>query len=218
MVREPTRRTLRRQGVTYSASRRDLSGILVPMGRAQAGKCQRSISAQWADQSGAIRRSDHPRASLERIDLLTDDALDSYRRAYPEQSEAALEAHELLLTALATRMAEVDAAAVAALQSRTRERPILAVVVCVSCGAFEVSRGSRRWDVDRAMRRTGIAERDLMRVAMVLAEAWAEVPEAPPDLDALRSHQIRELLELAGADVDHVTLRDQYGGERRSPV
>lgn len=178
--------------------------------RAQQDRCTRSIAEQLADSSGAVRRADHPRAGLHRLDLLDDDALDRYRDRYPEQATAAFEASDLLLEALDDRAAPLDDAA-RAIEDHVQERPVLVVVVCSECGRFEISRSARPWDVDRAMRRSGVAERDLVRVSVLLTEAWAEVNEPAPRLDTLSSTQLEELRALAGEDVDFASVRAVYG-------
>jgi hypothetical protein len=181
---------------------------------ARVEQCTRTIAEQVADPSGAIRRVDHPRDALQRLDLLDDVELDQYRARHPDRSAAALDAHELLLEAFENRAQEIDEAARRALEDRIRERPLLTVVVCTECGRFEVCRSARRWDVDRAMRRSSVSERDLVRVAVLLAEAWAEVDEHPPQLDVLTVDQINELRALIGQDVDYASLRSAYGRPR----
>jgi hypothetical protein len=97
--------------------------------------CTPSIAEQWADRSGSVRRTNHP---IDRLDLLDDAGLDGYRTAFPETSAQAFDAHELLLRAMQSRVAQIDEAARQALEDRIRERPLLTVVVYLAFGGFEV--------------------------------------------------------------------------------
>lgn len=180
--------------------------------------CSRALQEQVADATGAIRRTDHPRSDVQRLDLLDDRTLDRFRAQHGALADQALDAHHELLAALETRLAAVEEAARQALEDRIVERPILTVFVCLSCGASDVAGAKRRWDVDRAMRRSGLAERDLLAIARLLAEAWAEVPSAPPALDAFSAEELHDLLALVGEDVDLATLRESYGPPRAAFV
>ena len=178
-------------------------------------QCARPLASQVADRTGAVRRADHPPQAVHRLDLLSDDDLERYRTRFPQLSAEALQAYDLLTVAMEERVAAVEEAARVALEGRIRERPILGVFVCTSCGAFEVARSTRRWDIDRAMRRSGMNERELLAVALLIAECWIEVAEPPPTLDAITTEMLHELHALVGQDVDHATVRARCGGSDR---
>lgn len=178
-------------------------------------RCKRLLADQVADSTGALRRVDHPRDSVHRLDLLDDAQLDAFRVRHRERAERALDAHHMLLEAVELRVAAIEEAARVALEDRIAERPILTVFVCLECGASDVAGAKRRWDVDRALRRTTLPERDLLAVAMLLAEAWAEVAGPPPPLDEFAATQIAELRALVGEDVDLASVRTTYGPANR---
>lgn len=83
------------------------------------------------------------------------------------------------------------------------EKPILAVFVCLACGAFEAAATTRPWPVDRAMRRAGLGERDILAVVQLIESASAN---PAPELDAISAEGLRELVALVGHDVDLVAL------------
>jgi hypothetical protein len=95
---------------------------------------------------------------VQRIDLLDDEGLDRFRARHPERSAEAMDAavavEEELERALALR--GIDGAI-----ESLPARPILAVYVCLECGANAIASASRSWDVDETMRETGSAERDV---------------------------------------------------------
>lgn len=113
-----------------------------------------------------MRRSDH---KLMRIDLLADEELDDFRGRFP-QAEASLEQYDDLEAELDRRLG--DAFSVEELEKTTSERPTLTVVVCTACGTSDVVLDSRPWDVDRAMRRTGRSERDVLEACAALREMF----------------------------------------------
>lgn len=117
----------------------------------------------------------------------------------------ALDASEILAEGLALRAAQAEAAVQVALEARVEARPILTVVVCLSCGSFEVVRMSRAWAIDRAMRRSGLCERDVRAALALLIEAGGD-----GDLDALDGERLRELHGLVGEDVDFESVRARY--------
>jgi hypothetical protein len=170
-------------------------------------RCTRSLAEQWADVSGAVRRIDHPRGCVAQIDLLSDEALDAYRADHPGPSGDALDAVELLADAMAARAA-VEEAARLALEDTTPERPMLGVIACMECGAFEVARIGRPWPIDRAMRRSGLAERDVRTVLRILLEAFDDAQVVA--LDQLSVSALRELLALDGEDFDLEVVRARY--------
>lgn len=156
--------------------------------------CSRSLGEQYADRTGARRRVDH--AHVQRLDLLSDDSLDSFRRRFPVQAEAALDAYDELdqrLAELAQRIAILRAE----LNGAGAGCPILTTVVCLDCGAFEVVTALRPWPLDRAMARTGIPERDLVTALELLSVSHAAVRSKPPDLDALTDPELHALVSLA---------------------
>lgn len=93
----------------------------------------------------------------------------------------------------------------AALERRTESRPLLTVVVCLSCGTFAIGRTTRAWAIDRAMRRSGLAEREVREVLALLIEAGGD-----PNLDALDGEKLQELRGLVGEDVDLDSVRNRY--------
>lgn len=167
--------------------------------------CTRPLSEQWADRSGSIRRVDHPHATVARLDLLDDRRLDAFRSRHPERSERALDAVQVLADEMTRHLAALEVRALEVLEDRTEGRPILAVVVCAECGAFEVVRTSRSWPIDRAMRRTNMSERDAHAIVALLVEAGSD-----GDLDRVPVERLRELLALVGHDVDLESVRERY--------
>jgi hypothetical protein len=84
------------------------------------------------------------------------------------------------------------------------------VVVCVACGTYEVARTKRAWTIDRAMKRSDLAEREVRAALALLIEAGAD-----PDLDQLDGEKPRELHALVGEDVDFEAVRAKYESARR---
>lgn len=116
---------------------------------------------------------------MKRLDLLEDDALDRFRQRHPEASTQALD-----------QAVALDDAVEAALAERLRNgtldalpaRPVLATFVCMACGASAIGEATRAWEVDRAMRRSGLAERDLLRVlATEQLDGVSAIDEVAPD-------------------------------------
>lgn len=129
---------------------------------AKANPCSRTVLEQWQTQHSGARRGDH---RLRRLDLLSDDDLDDYRRRFPEAAQA-LETHDELEAEMDRRMCELlRDRSVERLERTLAGRPVLVVVVCVQCGAHEAVQAWRDWELDHAMRRTGRAERDLLNAA-----------------------------------------------------
>ncbi len=102
---------------------------------------------------------------MKRLDLLQDAELDQFRARHPEASVAALDHAVALDEAIEAALAErLKVGALDALPAR----PVLAVFVCLACGASAIGEAVRPWEIDRAMRRSGLAERDLLRVLAVM--------------------------------------------------
>lgn len=156
----------------------------------------------------------HPRSATHRFERLTDEQIASFRAAHPQGYEAARCESERLLAALELRRPLLEEAGRAALREGIRHRDVLGVHVCLVCGANALGFTRRRWDIDRAMRRTGLPEAALDSVAFVLAEAWAEVSGAPPPLDDLDAAQIEQLHAMAGSRIDGAAIRARLGGAR----
>ncbi len=120
---------------------------MLPLGRQVEGAERRTV-----------RRGEHPRDSVHRVDLLDDEGLDRLRARHPDRSAEAMDAavavDEELERALALR--GIDGAV-----ERLPARPLLAVYVCLECGASVIASATRSWEVDRTMRETGSAERDV---------------------------------------------------------
>jgi hypothetical protein len=167
----------------------------------KAARCSRPLADQATDESGSRRRSDH---ELRRLDLLSDEELDAFRARHGTD---ALDAADELARAMEVHTAKIDEAMRVALESRIPARPILTIVVCFECGAYEVARMKRAWPIDRAMLRSGLAERDVLALLALLIEAGGE-----PDLDALDAERLRELHALVGEDVDLESIRERYVG------
>lgn len=176
-------------------------------------RCQRDLAEQFQDGSGSIRRADHPRNDVARLDLLSDDLLDGYRAAHPERSAAAFELYEEIERRLDADVERLDALR-DALEPRLPQRPILAIAVCLTCGQPAIVRAVRSWPIDRAMRRAGLSEREALAICALLAEAWSERGAEPPPLDALSDDDLRELRGLLGEDVDLATVRERYARSR----
>lgn len=172
--------------------------------RERAEACTRSIAEQFSDGSGVRRRANHPHEEVVPLHLLSDDELDAFRARHPERSTAAFAAYEELQAQLAEEAAWFEAAR-AELEKRTRTRPTLTFVVCKSCGGHELAMMNRAWPLDRAMRRTGALERELVAVEVLLRDACCTT-----SLDALGVDELRELMALVGQDVDLETLRARY--------
>lgn len=96
---------------------------------------------------------------MHRIELLDDDALDDFRRRFPDASAAAMDEALELEQALERQLAARDD--IHAQIERLAARPLLAVHVCLACGARVIAQTERPWSVDRAMQATGAAERDV---------------------------------------------------------
>jgi len=71
-------------------------------------------------------------------------------------------------------------------------RELPAMYVCVRCGAHMLGFARRRWDIDRAMRRSGLTELETLSVALLVAEAWADQSEPPPRLDAIDARRLAD--------------------------
>ena len=166
----------------------------------KAAPCTRPLAQQAEDRSGSRRRGDH---ALRRLDLLTDAELDAYRERFGSE---ALDASEVLAEGIERQRAKLEEVVRGSLEGRTESRPILSVVVCLSCGVFDVARASRAWAVDRAMRRSGLGEREVLGVLALLAEAGSD-----GNLDGLSAEKLRELSTLLGQDVDLESVRLRYG-------
>jgi hypothetical protein len=147
---------------------------------------------------------EHPRDHVRRLELLNDAELDGFRAAHGEVAERAFDLAVELETTLETRLSELG---LAVKLGKMATRPTLAVFVCTKCGASEVGTVVRSGVLARAIDRSKLAERDLLRVEVLLAEAWA--PDAPPPLDRLPASTLMELLALASADADLETVRRQ---------
>ena len=174
------------------------------MARERAEACSRSLAEQFGDGSGARRRANHPHEAVAPLHLLSDDELDAFRARHPERSLAAFAAYEELQAQLANEATWFEAAR-AQLEKRTPKRPTLTFVVCKSCGGHEIAMMNRPWTLDRAMRRTGALERELIAVEALLREAGCTT-----SLDALSVEELGELMPLVGQDVDLETLRARY--------
>jgi CheY-like chemotaxis protein len=176
----------------------------------KAVPCSRPLSEQAEDESGSRRRGDH---QLRRLDLLSDEELDSYRARF---GSAALDAADVLADAMETQAAQIQDLARGVLESRTDQRPVLGIFVCVSCGTHEVARTKRPWAVDRAMRRSGLPEREVRAALALLTEAEGDDHDALDALDGLDGDLLRELRGLVGQDVDVDSVRARYGRARSS--
>lgn len=183
----------------------------MPNRRAPVAKAEpytRSLEEQCADSTGARRRADHPRA--ERLDLLSDDALDVLRTRMPNRAEAALAAYDAMderLAELATRIAAIRAE----LGGNSVACPIPTTVVCLDCGASAVVLSVRSWPIDRAMERTRLAERDLLRVEGAMNAAYAEIGAEPPHLDAIEEPDLHELWTMVRSGATAAQLRELLG-------
>jgi hypothetical protein len=151
-----------------------------------------------------VRRGEHPRGEVHRLDLLDDDALDRLRARFPTASTEAMDGAEMLDAAVDASLVArgLDSRALGALP----KRPILTVFVCLSCGSTTAARAEREWAVDRAMRLTGLGEREVAAVVRLLAEAFGA---AAPAVDRLDAVGVLELAGLVGHDVDLVSLRSR---------
>lgn len=124
---------------------------------------------------------------MKRLDLLEDDELDRFRVLHPEAGVAALDLAVALDDAVEAALAE--RLQVGSLETLAA-RPVLATFVCMACGASAVGEATRPWEVDRAMRRSGLAERDLLRVLATWTRlGGTSIDELTPEI----------LLELARA-------------------
>lgn len=175
-----------------------------PAERLRPAACSRRLVDQLRGPYVA-RRGEHPKASVRRLELLTDAELDELRERRPDGSALAL----AMLDALDERF---DASLVAAglsddlVRRRLTRKPILAVWVCVACGAADVGRAERSWSVDDAMRRACLGEREVLAIERLMSEAYRA---SPPSLDALSGAALHELAELVDADVDLDALRSR---------
>lgn len=153
---------------------------------------------------GTVRRGEHPRASVHRLDLLDDDELDRFRALHPVASIDAMDSALALEEGVERALAErgIDSAGLAALPTR----PILAVFVCFACGAWTAARATRDWEIDRAMRSSGLGEREVLAVRSLVRASCGE--RAPP-IDALDADALLELGHVVGRDVDHEALAER---------
>jgi hypothetical protein len=159
---------------------------------------------------GTIRRGEHPRASVQRLDLIDDDELDRFRSLHPVASTEAMDAALALEDGVERALVErgLDGARLAVLPAR----PILAVFVCFACGASAVARTTREWEVDRAMEESGLGEREILAVRALVRESCGA---AAPPVDAFGRDALLELGGLVGQDVDLASLADRIGVLRR---
>jgi hypothetical protein len=157
-----------------------------------------------------IRRGEHPRASVQRLDLIDDDELDRFRALHPVAGTEAMDAALALEDGIERALVErgLDRARLAVLPAR----PILAVFVCFACGASAVARTTREWEVDRAMQESGLGEREILAVRALVRESCGG---AAPPVDAFGSDALLELGGLVGQDVDLASLADRIGLLRR---
>ena len=91
-------------------------------------------------------------------------------------------------------------------------RPVLAVFVCFACGASAVARTTREWEVDRAMQRSGLGEREILAIRTLVRESCVG---AAPRVDTFGSDALLELGGLVGRDVDLAALADRIQVLRR---
>lgn len=140
---------------------------------------------------------------MRRLDLLPDEELDAYRSRFGSE---ALEASEVLAEALSVQLAQLEERARSTLELTTEARAILTVAVCLRCGTYEVVRMQRAWAIDRAMRRSGLPEREVHAALALLLDAGAT-----GNLDTLDAERLRELHSLVGLDVDLESVRLRYG-------
>jgi hypothetical protein len=96
---------------------------------------------------------------VRRIELLDDDALDDFRRRFPDASAAAMDESLALEHELERQLAVRDD--IVAEVEQLAARPLLSVHVCLACGARVIAETERPWVVDRLMQATGAAERDV---------------------------------------------------------
>lgn len=111
-----------------------------------------------------------------------------------------MDVHDALLDSL-------DGAAIPdddVLEMHCTTKPILSVYVCLACGAHDAAVATRAWPIDRAMRRAGLAERDVLAVVGLLGSACGA---DAPSLDVLSAVALRELTRGVGQDLDVPTLR-----------
>lgn len=126
---------------------------------------------------------------------MSDEELDELRARHPERSAVAFDAYDELDEGLAQRSTRIEAIR-AEFSGSGAGCPILTTVVCLDCGASEVVTMLREWSLDRAMARTGIAERDLEGASRLIAASYAEAGVEPPDLDALPNELLADLVEM----------------------
>lgn len=188
----------------------------MPSTRRRAGKadakgptaidpCHRPLVSQVDGRDRAtVRRGEHPRASVQRLDLLEDEELDRFRALHPTASadamDGALALDDGVERALAGR--GIGPAGLATLPAR----PILAVFVCFACGAWAAARTMRDWEVDRAMRGSGLGEREILAIRSLVR---AVCGDAAPAIDAFGADALLELGHLVGRDVDHSALAER---------
>jgi hypothetical protein len=167
--------------------------------------CTRSIAEQWVDWSGIARSVDH--TAVTRIELLDDPALEALRSRHPRAAAKALEENDELLTALEQRADELERIR-EGIEGQGRGRPFLTTIVCTACGAFASVMAWRPWNVDRAMKRTSLAERDVLEVERALRDAYHGTGKVVPELDALSGDQILSIRRKARRDAAPVEIRE----------
>ena len=133
---------------------------------------------------------------------MADEELDAFRARFPEAAERAFEQYDEL-EAHAGRLDALSSERAAELPNK----PILTIVVCLSCGASEAIRASRPWPVDRAMARSGLSERDVLDVVALLRAAF----DAGPELEELDGELLRELKALVALAPEPEEVREVCG-------
>lgn len=125
-----------------------------------ATPCSLPLVAQVdARDAATVRRGEHPRHAVKRLDLLSDLELDELRARHPASADAAMDV-SLLLDGQLEQVLAARGLSPEHLESLPI-RPLLSVFVCLACGATAVGTAQRSWEIDRAMRELGLAERDL---------------------------------------------------------
>jgi hypothetical protein len=172
-----------------------------------AARCSRNLADQLVGPA-VVRRGEHPRQLVRRLDLLTDAEIDQLRRRSLDGGARAF----LMFEALDEQL---EAALIAMglsddlVRQRVDRKPLLAVWACLECGAVEVGRADRSWAVEDAMRRARLGEREVLAIERLLAEAWAGA--SPPSIDKLPTSALEELAVLVDADVDLDAVRARVG-------
>lgn len=167
--------------------------------------CQLPLARQVTGREAAtVRQGEHPRTGVHRLDLLADEELDHFRSRHAVAAEEALDGALALEAEIDRALSEreIDASRLASLPAR----PILAVFVSLACGASTTATCRRAWPVDRAMRATGLPEREVLRVDALVRQVLGS---NAPDVDLFAPGGIAELLALVGHDVDHEALRQR---------